>query len=144
MMKCPFCHFDNEDGALFCEQCKSDLAGVESAPHVHSAQPVIAAGIETVPLVSPVVESVVAEAVVAEAYVAEAMPIEPMTPVDSLVPLVEPTPITPEPAPEPPATPEIPVTEPAPPPVPVLPTGAEPRLLVLRGQKRNVEYPLYE
>ena len=59
MMKCPFCHFDNEDGALFCEQCKSDLAGVESAPPVHSAQPVIAAGIETVPLVAPVVESVV-------------------------------------------------------------------------------------
>jgi hypothetical protein len=29
MIKCPFCHFDNEDGALFCEQCKSDLAGVE-------------------------------------------------------------------------------------------------------------------
>ncbi len=28
MTKCPFCHFDNEDGALFCEQCKSDLGNV--------------------------------------------------------------------------------------------------------------------
>ena len=26
MVKCPFCQFDNEDGALFCEQCKSDLS----------------------------------------------------------------------------------------------------------------------
>ena len=151
MMKCPFCHFDNEDGALFCEQCKSDLAGVESAPPVHSAQPVIAAGIETVPLVAPVVESVVAEAVVAEAYVAEAMPIEAMTPADVVVPMVEPTPIMPEPAAAPvaeapaaPVTPVTPVTEPATPAAPALPAGAEPRLLVLRGQKRNVEYPLYE
>ena len=28
MVKCPFCSYANEDGALFCEQCKSDLAGV--------------------------------------------------------------------------------------------------------------------
>ena len=32
MLKCPFCNFDNEEGALFCEQCKSDLSGVEPAP----------------------------------------------------------------------------------------------------------------
>ena len=25
MVKCPFCQYSNEDGALFCEQCKSDL-----------------------------------------------------------------------------------------------------------------------
>ena len=25
MVKCPFCQFDNEDGTLYCEQCKSDL-----------------------------------------------------------------------------------------------------------------------
>lgn len=29
MLKCPFCQYDNEDGALFCEQCKSDLGGVQ-------------------------------------------------------------------------------------------------------------------
>ena len=32
MVKCPFCQFDNEDGALFCEQCKSDLASVAPTP----------------------------------------------------------------------------------------------------------------
>src|SRR5438445_4943175 len=31
MLKCPFCHFENEDGALFCEQCKSDLGLAEPA-----------------------------------------------------------------------------------------------------------------
>jgi hypothetical protein len=25
MVKCPFCQYENEEGALFCEQCKSDL-----------------------------------------------------------------------------------------------------------------------
>jgi len=161
MMKCPFCHFDNEDGALFCEQCKSDLAGVESAP-VHSSQPAVVAGMpvagmETVPLVAPVVEGIVAEAVVAEAYVAEAVPMEAVTPVEAVVPTV--MPIGPESAPgaeAPPAPPaeaapapavEVPpAPAPAAPPAPAvtLPSGAEPRLVVLRGQKRNVEYPLYE
>ena len=52
MIRCPFCHFDNEDGALFCEQCKSDLAGAipvaqaEASPgqhpHVQEATPVFA------------------------------------------------------------------------------------------------------
>src|SRR5882724_11473976 len=32
MVKCPLCQFVNEDGALFCEQCKSDLAGAEAIP----------------------------------------------------------------------------------------------------------------
>jgi len=52
MIRCPFCHFDNEDGALFCEQCKSDLAGAipvaqaEAAPgqhpHIPAATPLFA------------------------------------------------------------------------------------------------------
>jgi len=40
MIKCPFCHFDNEDGALFCEQCKSDLSGVPASGSVPVAEPV--------------------------------------------------------------------------------------------------------
>lgn len=34
MTKCPFCQYDNEDGALFCDQCKSDLGILESGPPV--------------------------------------------------------------------------------------------------------------
>jgi hypothetical protein len=155
MMKCPFCHFDNEDGALFCEQCKSDLGGVETAAPVHSAQPAVAAGmsvaaVETVPLVAPVVEPVVAEAVVAEAIVAEVVPIEAPGTTEAVVPTVEPLPAATEPpappAAEAPAAPPPAAPAPAAPPAlaPALPPGAEPRLVVLRGQKRNVEYPLYE
>src|SRR5438067_11184128 len=32
MVKCAFCQYENEDGAMFCEQCKSDL-GVTSTPN---------------------------------------------------------------------------------------------------------------
>src|SRR5690242_17211811 len=35
MIKCPFCQFENEEGALFCEHCKSDLGVTEPA----AAQP---------------------------------------------------------------------------------------------------------
>jgi pSer/pThr/pTyr-binding forkhead associated (FHA) protein len=151
MTKCPFCHFENEDGALFCEQCKSDLAGVEMAAPVHSEQPAIgsptpAAAVETAPLVAPVVEAYVAEAIVAEA-----VPIEALGTSEAMVPTVMPIEAPPELPQTPPAA-EAPAPEPAaapapaapPEPAPALPVGAEPRLLVLRGQKRNVEYPLYE
>ena len=42
MVKCPYCGFDNEDGALFCEQCKSDLSSVP-APHAPAAEMPMAA-----------------------------------------------------------------------------------------------------
>ncbi|MCC6420691.1 MAG: hypothetical protein IT429_20830, partial [Gemmataceae bacterium] len=46
MVKCPFCQFDNEEGALFCEQCKSDLASVAPAapppPPVAESPPIAA------------------------------------------------------------------------------------------------------
>lgn len=32
LIKCPFCGFANEDGALFCEQCMSDLSTVQPPP----------------------------------------------------------------------------------------------------------------
>src|SRR5262249_36768023 len=54
------------------------------------------------------------------------------------------------PAPAPAAAAPPPAPSPAPAPAPAgaapgtLPAGAQPRLLVLRGQKRNVEYPIYE
>ena len=168
MLKCPFCHFHNEDGALFCEQCKSDLAGAVSAPVAHA---------EAVPMqAAPVVMEAMAEPMPAEAYEAipmaatEAIPLaadpfatEPYTAMPiALEPTVaheahpievhpmeahpiEAHPIEAHPmeaapvAPPPPPTPVAPAAAAA-----GLPPGAQPRLLVLRGQKRNVEYPIYE
>jgi FHA domain len=188
MLRCPFCHYENEDGALFCEQCKSDLAGVE--------QPAVANPAPAVPMAAPYAETVpvVEAAVVAEAMPVEAAPIPleelntPIAPVEPMTADVvpaEPIPITPEvvpaeaeipmaapieEAPAPPAAAAPPAPTPAPPPAPPpaaaappppapapaapptpaaaepapLPASAQPRLLVLRGQKRSVEYPIYE
>ena len=179
MIRCPFCHFENEEGALFCEQCKSDLAGVEPAiPSVlpiEAAIPVAAAEvIETIPVVTvpegmPVVEAILAEPLAAPFA---GMPVEALAPI----------PLAPD---VPPAPPSVPAMAPAmatmhavapaaaPPtmagaapltPMPAtavtmpasqlaaavgdaasaLPSDSQPRLLVLRGLKRNVEYPVYE
>jgi hypothetical protein len=160
MLKCPFCHYDNEDGALFCEQCKSDLTGVEQAG-VAAAVPVAAEVVDTIPL-APIAEAVVAEAVVeevtplteaeavplaeaapmAEAVIPEAAPVEPSPPAPPPAP--PPVAAAPAPAPAPPAPPPAPAPAAPPAAAVTLPPGAQPRLLVLRGQKRNVEYPIYE
>ncbi len=140
MVKCPFCHYDNEDGALFCEQCKSDLAGVEPAGQViESVVPMAAAEIvETIPLVSvPEGAPIIEAAVFGESGVAEAVPIVETIPLASEV-MVEPVAPPPEPAPAPP--PPAPAAKAA----AALPPDAQPRLVVLRGLKRNVEYPIYE
>src|SRR5262245_27104011 len=216
MILCPFCHFQNEDGALFCEQCKSDLSGVpESTPATRPpaqpepvlaepviAEPVVAMPIDPIPAV-PILEveavAVEAEAVVAEPFQPTPEPVMEATPIEAVpiepepwspaVPMAEtqappapdvhepfaPPPPPPEPPPPPPPPKvEAPPPPPAPPPAPepplapvaaapapapaaaapspaappadavALPAGSEPRLLVLRGQRRNVEYPVYE
>ena len=162
MVKCPFCHYDNEDGALFCEQCKSDLAGVE--PAMMTAQPIEAEAIplaaaefvETVPLVeampegTPIVEaaiigeSAVAETVpLVEAMPAEVLPLEGMETIPMASEVVA-MPEAPPPAPAAPPPPAPAAAAPAPAAPGQIPADAQPRLVVLRGLKRNVEYPLYE
>jgi hypothetical protein len=187
MVKCPFCHFENEDGALFCEQCKSDLAPPGGADPVVMAHPVSGEGppvavAEAVPVAPEAAGAVLAaEAIPLEAVpvaglpAADAIPLAAEWPPPSEAPTIALEPINaPEAASAPPATPAAPepapelAPEPAPEPAPVmaapapaasaaptpppaaapapaaLPPGAQPRLLVLRGQKRNVEYPIYD
>jgi hypothetical protein len=162
MTKCPFCHFDNEDGALFCEQCKSDLGASPVAPVAHAgpvegiptAEPLQAepyegvplAGLETMPYpvepleaqplpAVPLAETLPEKAYpVAEAHPAEAKPAAPTPAAPSAQPQA-PSAQAPAPAAAPSAAPPVGA---------VLPAGSQPRLLVLRGQKRNVEYPVYE
>jgi hypothetical protein len=191
MIKCPFCHYDNEDGALFCEQCKSDLSAAAPSPPpvpIAIAEPI---GDEVYPTAAPIAEAVALHAVpIAEPHpadgiplVAEALPAgEPLShPMPPPMPSPAPAPPPPPPPPpvaEAPAAPPVPTptAPPAPPavapapaaappaapaataapapaapapapagPAPTtLPAGAQPRLLVLRGQKRNVEYPIYD
>jgi hypothetical protein len=104
MIKCLYCGHGNEDGTLFCEQCKSDLGPV--GEQVPSAQP-LTPGTGSAPrFASP-----------------------------------------PDPAPPKAATPAPPAPASAPPgqqAVAKLPPGATPKLVVIRGTRINVEYPLYE
>jgi hypothetical protein len=190
MIKCPFCHFENEDGALFCERCTSDLTGVAPAPSPHKpappppppmpmpaipvaeampfeAVPVYAEAvpyeaIPVVPTAEPYEAVPVAEAAHAAPVAAMPLTIEPVPPPPAPAPMAEAIPepvpvVAPEPPPAPVPAPPPPVAAPAPAPTPApahepvaatpagfLPPDAQPRLLVLRGQKRNVEYPIFE
>ncbi len=159
MIICPFCHYNNEDGALFCEQCKSDLGGVESSPVIPVAEVLEIAAVEEI--ATPFVFA-------DEMPLAEAMPeIPPAMPMPEEMPEIPPAmPIVeamPEIIPEivealleiPPAMPEpIAVVQenPVPPSVAVagaddpyfIPDGSNPRLYVMRGQKPKAEYPIID
>ena len=152
MIVCPFCHFENEDGALFCEQCKSDLTGVDSAPAV----PVAA---EAPPLpVAEVIEEAIPFAMADAIEIAEEVPSFPMAemaveempplPVAEAMPELIAEEMPPLPVAE--AMPELIAEEIAPAPVasPVsddpyfVSDSANPRLYVVRGQKPKVEFPI--
>ncbi len=89
-VQCPFCQFQNEDGALFCEQCKSDLSAVPAGA----------------PAAAPAGDAAMAAAAA-------------------------------------PAAGGAPAGDAGAPAAP-LPPGSQPKLVVLRGLKINVEYPVYE
>lgn len=205
MIKCPFCHFDNEDGALFCERCSSDLSNIVSTPAASAPPPpppiplAIPEPLDAIPMADPIpIEDPIPMAIAEPLPLATAEPISPGAPEPLPLampePIAEPEPVAmplemshmpaaapvpamdltppapvplaipePVPAPPPPPAPE-PVAAPAPPPpapepAPAIagqpiaaasapsasfPPGAQPRLQVLRGQKRNVEYPIFE
>ena len=79
MVKCPFCGFANEEGALFCEQCKSDVSSVTSAPSAPSYAPPTPMP-ESMPHAKPIPmameEAPVMAAIVEDMPVAHAMPVE--------------------------------------------------------------------
>jgi hypothetical protein len=145
MLKCPFCSFENEEGALFCEQCKSDLGHAETTPIPVMAVPIAAAPLMeaavAVATAEPIAEAAPFVAMPVAAPVAEATPI----PVAAPVPPPEAPPVVAEAAP--PAAPAADVTPPEPISIPASEPApaakALPRLVVLRGVKINAEYPIY-
>jgi outer membrane biosynthesis protein TonB len=155
MVKCPFCNFENEDGALFCEQCKSDLgaavpAAAEEVPMAAVLEEPVQAS--ALPAAEPIPMAAVQESAPMAAVIESPPPAPPPAPPE---PKLAPTPpqadATPpaEPAPAPEAAPEAAAPAPAPaapsaPAAAALPPDAKPKLVVLRGQRINIEYPLYE
>jgi hypothetical protein len=153
MLKCPFCNFENEEGALFCEQCKSDLGSVAPAPAAE-AVPMAAVLEEPAAAAFPTAEPIPMAAVHEVAPMAAVHEAPPMAAVvdempASLAAVPEPPPAPPEPALAPtpaavaPAAPAVPAA-PAAAEDARLPADAKPKLVVLRGQRINVEYPIYE
>ena len=177
MLKCPFCQYANEDGALFCEQCKSDLGVLEAPaplpsaeesanfirsmgssariPEAQVARPVpVAVPVEpdnsapVVPLATAVAAALLAPEAGANPSLnvrsddlpTEAAMIPETTGVGSTISSVE-TFMAPSHSP-------VPVTAKSAAPLTkdtdLLSIGGNPRLKVLRGQRINVEYPLYE
>ena len=174
MVKCPFCSFENEDGALFCEQCKTDLGGQPTAvPAREQARPLSAeeANAPTVPLAPAETSTPVAAVVVEAMREPDTVPMaedasEGLTPQGDLlcaeVSGSESTLATPPsaiPVPEAPADrfgsePTVSV-EPEKTAAQVkelvfpteagrLPEGSKPKLVVLRGQRVNAEYEIYD
>jgi len=151
MLKCPFCGFSNEEGALFCEQCKSDISGVVPAAPAPAEPipeaPVMAAIVEE-PVVAEIMPSEAPPVAEKAAEVVEAVPAppEPLTPPEPLI-SVDAAPV---PSHVPPPAPAVPVaavgtptpTVPKPGAAPI-PSGAQPKLLVQRGLKINEEYNIY-
>ena len=131
MVKCPFCGFDNEDGALFCEQCKSDLSSVPAPPPAMPAAVPVAQVVEAVPAAAPVGEAMPLAAAEATAPMAQVVD----APVAALAETVA------EGVAAAPATaPEAAVAAPA---GQSVPPGAQPKLVVRRGLKIGVEFPIY-
>jgi hypothetical protein len=181
MVKCPFCQFENEDGALFCEQCKSDLGVMEPVASAASEERSAAAAVadpipEAIPVAAvaeaaaPFAAIAVAETATedfpfAEAAIPVAMAVAESIPIAvtaeavpgfALIEAAPPAasssetaaaPLPPEASSEPAVV--TPAAEPVPIAIPVsegdkFSPDAKPRLVVVRGQRMGVEYPLYE
>jgi hypothetical protein len=139
MLKCPFCGFANEDGALFCEQCKSDLSSV--TPEVPMAAIVEdvpqAALAEAVPL-APGEAPPPGMAVMEAQAVPEALPVPPPLPYNAAAEADPPHAVAVDLAVPAAAAPAA-----AAPAAAALNAGAQPKLVVMRGQKIGVEFPIY-
>jgi len=114
-MICQFCHYANEDGALFCEQCKSDLAAAPTpapAP-VSPPQP----SIDFVPVLSLADAPVPKPEALSDGDV---IAIDLIETVPSVLPMVDV------------------------PPVVDVPPELRWSLLVLRGQRIGIDYQLFD
>ena len=150
-MKCPICTFENEDGALFCEQCKSDLSVGDQQP-VEEPVAVAATPIESLQEGSagnndpPIAAVVVEDKPVVETFrVAEIAALAVAS--DSAQAAADAETVAPPPQNGPPPAPSLEsVTAEVTPPEGYvkIPAGANPKLVVIRGQRVKEEYPLYE
>lgn len=126
MITCLYCAHKNEEGTLFCERCKSDLVTHPEAKPMNDLTNAPA----TVPMADmPISEVPMAEPVMTDTGTYES-------------PVVTPDPRSVETASYDQVKTE-PVAQPVTDPASAIPALSTPRLVVIRGQKLNVEYPIY-
>jgi hypothetical protein len=130
MITCPYCAMKNEEGTLFCERCKSDLASATptSPPFQGSenggmSEPVPANGeiipaAETSPADDPALSGPATDVPMAEPVIADTAQHAMMS-----ASTVE----------------HKPVEQAG----PAVADGAAPKLIVIRGQRTGMEYPIY-
>ncbi len=149
MLKCPFCNFQNEDGALFCEQCKSDLASAAAPAAANAPIPLVPLP-DSVPMAAVIEEPIpmasiepIAAAPMA-AVIAEPAPVAaPIVAAPVAAVVAEPAPPPPAAAPRPPAAPAPPPHRPRPPKAPSCPPTPNPAGRAART-KNQQEFPIYE
>jgi hypothetical protein len=142
-MICPSCGFVNEDGVLFCDRCKADLdmPPAQSAHPHRPPSPAMNESADPIPLEPIALEPIALEPMAPGAEI----PAIHLEPVEIPAPRrVVPEPVRAEPHDLPPleSTGDLPAVaaDPiAPTPVP----GGSAKLVVLRGQRMDVVYPLY-
>jgi hypothetical protein len=129
MTTCPYCSFKNEEGTLFCEQCKSDLTSLPEPKAMNDSAAVLEGPpvVETlpaneVPMAEPIGDPVTEP--IGESG-ASASPV--MADTATNVPINSST------------TDHAALGDTATNP----PVGASPKLIVVRGLRINAEYPIY-
>jgi hypothetical protein len=144
-MICPSCGHPNEDGVLFCEKCKADLdvpaaATPPQGPTMNDDRESAPAGEEPIPLEPISLEPVSEPAAPAEFEPAGEAP-------DGAIEL---EPVNQAATVEQPGVGETRSEAPAgkpktgtPPPLPPAAGPTSPKLVVVRGQRMDVQYPLY-
>src|SRR5262245_19786364 len=123
MITCQYCSHKNEEGTLFCERCKSDLL---SLPESKPMSEVISAP-ETIPVNELPMAEPVAPEIIANVVAQDAAPVIP--PHDAETASYTSHQTSPE---------QVMTGDP-----PSLAYMKTPKLVVIRGQKLNVEYPIY-
>jgi FHA domain len=151
-MICPSCGFANEDGVLFCERCKADL-DMPAAPS--QATPMPDSSSRSEPASTPRPEEPIPLEPIALEPVAPSSPpsgFEPAGAAPSEAPVeLEPLALEPtveqvglsETRDEPPKSKPKTATPPPLPPHAAATTITSPKLVVVRGQRMDVQYPLY-
>lgn len=156
MNRCQHCQFDNEPGALFCEQCKSDLGWVEARP---VSEELTREFSDSIP--APLPESLPAVDVTVQ--ITDPLMIDDRN-TPALLPISDPETDTDDAEPgeaglclpqtmdqlgseetsTPPALKTTPISALGPSSENAIPAGARPKLVVIRGERPNHEYSLYE